>query len=728
MKCRYAALFLFASFLAISQWSCKNNVVATDTPTTARVSGSVVGSNSGTPVEGAMVVLSYSNTSDSVVTGKDGTFSFVIDVPDTATGVDVTLTVHGSGYLTFNRTFKVKSDRTFPVSLNINSATYAVLSGVVQDSLSQYPLGGASVLISLPSGSASAMRYKQDIKSRVKSVSAVIIASATTLENGTFVLPINLYSLDSLHAVMTVSKTGFVTYRDSMALVAGTNKSLAVPLHQDNSMSVVHLVGRVTDSDSKRPITNVTVILTCPLLKDSVKTLSDGSYSFDIDLQGLSSTSGTLTFSLTSYNDVTSSFTADAGQKVTKDVAMIAKTTVVGGDSATGRGVARSFYLVNASPTEISVSGVGGVQTSNITWQVLDSLGFPLDIGHSATVTFEISNAAGLGGAYIIPTEGVTDGAGKVSTTVNSGTVAGTIQIIAKLVRSDGRVVQSQPVLITADGGFPDQAHFTFGVNTSSGGTYNFAGYDWFGRTDEVIAQAGDKYGNPVHRNTAVYFTSTWGGIATAAGYTSNVGQATATLLSGNPLPHISGLDPKLYGSPSDTLLPILDAAYNYPNDPTYFGGGTGYGFVKASTYGEDSVLVTDSALVLFSAKTAPILLNYSSNPILGDTIVNGGAIKIPVHISDRFGNPLEPGTEVSVNVKMPPIPTGMSGSWSVDPSGLPSTLADHLRRGPGSTDFVLVLTGSEINIAATAAFNVTITVTGRNGSATNTISGTLVP
>ncbi len=725
---RVSRSMLLIFLVTVSMFGCKNNIVGTSIPTIATVSGTVVSSSSNTPVEGATVVLTYGNTRDSVVTQSDGSFNFSVQISDSSQGVDVALTVSGTGFNSYSTSFNVKSSRSVPVALGINSATYAVVSGVVQDSSSQYPQAGASVIISLPNSSASALKYTGGVKTRLRSVESVVIDSATTLANGSFVLPINLYSLDSLQVSLTVSKTGFITYQKSITLRPGTSPNFTVPLRQDNTLAVAHVVGRVSDASSSLPITNVMVVLTCPLVKDTVRTLSDGSYAFDINLQGLSSTSGNIAFSVTSYNDTSVSFSAGAGQTVTKNVSLSAKSIVVGGDSATGRGMARSFYLVSAKPNEISISGVGGTQTSQIVWQVLDSLGFPLDIGHKDTVTFEITNASVLGGAYVTPVQAVTDGTGKVSTTVNSGTVAGTIQLAARLVRPDGEVIQSQPVLITVDGGFPDQAHFTFGVDASNSGTLNFAGYDWFGRRDQIIAQAGDKYGNPVHPGTAIYFTSTWGGIATAAGYTDASGQATATLLSGNPLPHTSGLDTTLFGSSKDPLLPILDAAYGYPNDPTYFGAGTGYGYAKASTYGQDSTLVSDSTLILFSASAGPVLFNNSSAPLVGDTIVNGGAIKIPVHISDRFGNPLESGTTVSVTVKMPPIPSGMTGSWSVDAAGLPTTLADNLTRGPGSTEFTLVLTGSEIGVNASAAFNVTVTVSGRNGTVANTISGTLVP
>lgn len=731
MKFRYATVFLVGIFLAIFQWSCKNNIVGTSAPATATLSGTVVGSTSGAPIEGATVVLSYSNTKDSVVTGSDGTFYFVIDVPDTSKGVNVALTVYGTGYVTFSRTFNVRSDQTFPVSLNINSATYAVLSGVVQDSLSQYPQGGASVIVSLPSPSSSTMKYLGDSGSHNKSVSSIVIDSTTTLANGSFVMDINLYTLSSLSATIIVSKAGFLAYQRNLTLRKGTTQSIVVPLQQDKSQSVAHVVGQVTDDRSQMPITNATVIMTTSLKKDSARTLNDGSYSFDINLPGAtSSISGTLLFRLSSYNDTTITFTVGAGQTVAENAALSAKPTVVGGDSSTGRGVARSISLVSISRQEISIHGVGRNETSVLTWQVLDSLGFPLDINHRDTVTFVPTGIPVSSGnpAYVTPTSGITDGAGQISTTVNSGTVAGTIQLLARLTLKSGKVVESSPVVITIDGGLPDQAHFE--LNSSE---LNFAGYDWSERSPipspSFTAQAGDIYGNPVAPGTAIYFTTT-GGIITAAGQTDATGHANATLYSGKPLPHISGLDTTLYGSASDPLLPLLDGDHGFPADPTYFGGGTGYGFVKAFTQGENSVVVADSGLICFSAATAPILLDDSLAISPVTVTLNSGSFSIPIHISDRFGNPLESGTSVTVSVSLPPNLGGtVANVYSANATGLPAMLGDYLTRGFGKTDFTLTVSVAQIQGPPTPVqFGVTIKVSGRNGTREASFSGLAVP
>ena len=696
MKVRYGTFLLLSMLMALSLWSCKQNILSVGNPLSARISGTVFNSNTASPVAGASVILTVGNTKDSVITGSDGTFQFIIDVTDSAKGANITLTVNGIGYLTKTITANVRSDQSFQVALNVDPSVYAVVSGTVRDSASAYPLGGASVLISLPGGSSTTMKYMSYLKARVYSVSSFIVDSTTTLANGSFTMDINLFDLDSISATMIISKAGFKTYQTVRTFKRGANNFGNILLTIDNSLTTAHVTGYIKDRQSQLPITGVSVYLNTPIKLDSTKTSNDGSYSFDLNLQGLSSTSGTLLFRLSSYNDTTTSFTVNAGQTFMQNIAMSPKQTVVGGDSSTGRGIARSFHLISASPNEISVHGAGGTEASTLTWQVMDSLGFPIDISHRDTVFFTPIGAPVAGGAYITPTFGVTDGSGKVSTTVNSGTVSGAIQVVATLTRQDGEVIQSEPVLIVVDAGLPDQAHFSVGVDVDNGGTHNLAGYDVGGRKDPILALVGDKYGNPVRPNTAIYFTTSIG-VITAAGFTDETGHAKATLYSGNPV----------------------------GNDPTF---GPGYGYVKATTQGQNGVVVSDSTPIRFSAAPAHILLNGLPDS-LSVTVADHVPTKIAVHISDLNGNPLEPGTTITTSVALPPPPSGGGGAvWSVTAEGLPPTMGDYLNAGQGSTDFTLTLAADETQGSQPTTFTVTITVSGREGTRQAVITGTATP
>lgn len=688
-------LFAFLTFLlALTMWSCKENVVSVGMPVSVKLSGIVFDASSSAPLNNATVVLTYGGVRDSLVTKSDGTFQFVIDVQDSTRGQYITLTISEAGYISRSISATVKSDQNFQIGLNVDLSIYALVKGVVRDSASGYPLGGASVMLTLPGKTAS--KFLSHIRGHISTISSFVLDSTTTLMDGSFNISINLFDIDSISATLLVYKTGFKTYQSVRTFKKGTNNLGNILLQIDNSASMAHVTGRVTDSRNGAPLTNATVIISSSLKKDSTKTLNDGSYSFDLNLQGLSSTSGTLFFKLNSYRDTTVNFSVNAGQVFVKDVGLTAQATVVGSDS-TGRGIPRSFALISASPTELSVHGVGGNESSVLVWEVRDSLGFPVDINHRDTVFFEITGIpVTAGGAYVTPSLALTDGAGRVSTTINSGTVSGTIQVIAWLRREPGGdIIRSTPVLLTVDGGLPDQAHFSIGVQQ-----HNFAGYGFIGRTNNITVLAGDKYGNPVHPNTAIYFTTS-GGVITASGFTNTNGQATATLISGNPLPKALNLD------------------------PNSFGDGTGYAWVKALTNGENSTIVSDSALVLFSGATDHILLNGTPDT-LSVSVPNHGLVNIKVHISDINGNPLAPGTTITKTVDFSP-PQGTN--WNVKADGLPSSLADFLTRGQGTTDFVLTISADEIEGSPQAmTFNVSIVVSGPNGSRQAYINGRVTP
>ncbi len=714
MKAQFRRLSMLALLAAISLAGCKNSVVSTEAPVSALVYGVVVGSNSLQPLIGVTVVISHDGSRDSVITGSDGTFQFIIDVPDTIRGVDVTLAFRKVGFLSKSVTATVKRDQAFSEGLDVDPAAYAIVTGVVRDSASAYPLGGASVIISLPSGSSIASELASKMKSHRYSVSSFIVDSTTSLMDGSFSMNVDLFDLDSIAATMIISKPGFRTYQQSHVFTRGANSFGTIPLSIDNSKSFAHIAGRVTDRASGYNIRNAAVTLSTSLGVDTTYSQADGSYSFDLNLQGLSSASGSLFFRLNSYNDTTLQVSVAAGQTLNQNVALTPKPVFV--VDSTISGVAKSFKLVGVTKSEISIAGastgMSNDESSTITWQVLDSLGNPVDNTHRYKVTFSISETPnGLGGATIIPDTMSTDGSGKVYATIVSGTAAGVIQVLAELSLSNGSIVRATPVPITVDAGLPDQAHFE--LNSNPPHARNFAGYDWSEVTQGFTAQVGDVYSNPVAAGTALYFNTT-SGIVTGAAQTDASGHGNTTLSSGLPLPFIS---PAKLASVTG-----LDAAY--------FGTGDGYAFVKAWTMGANGVAIGDSDLICISARAL-----YPSIELLSpsDTVHSGGSLLYHIRITDRFGNPLESGTKVSASVIVPPPPPSLAGNvWSVQAAGLGNaasgaglTLGDNLvrniysypsQRELGSTDFEVTVSATLTQgSASVTTFTLVIDIQGRN-------------
>ncbi len=450
--------------------------------------------------------------------------------------------------------------------------------------------------------------------------------------------------------------------------------------------TISQVQGKVFDNTTRLPIPSSTVYISSTIGTDSVRTSPDGAYTFNVDLNRLTFLDGSLQVRKNGYRSKTLNFSVLPGNIVYNDV-FLDRDTTTGVRRDAGTGTAHSIALVSLSSNQISVYGVGGAESSILTWEVRDSLGFPIDIDHSDTVTFQIMGAPTFGGAYVSPASVVTNAAGRVATIVNSGTVSGALQFVAQLRREiDGGVIQSTPILITVNGGLPDQAHFTIAPVQ-----INFAAYDWEGRENPMTVQVGDRYSNPVHVGTAVYFNTT-GGVVVASGFTDATSHATVILYSGNP-------------KPDDAVK------------------GKGFAYVRASTIGQGGATVEDSVLVLFSG--VPIISNVNPNTFVVLQGQSSGPINFTV--ADENGNPLAPGTVISVTVQYTPPP---SGSVTIVATGDISTvLGDTQARGQGITQFTIRVVDQSPNGGSPNPVDVgvVISVNGPNGRSPNyTINGTV--
>jgi len=394
MKARFLSGILLSMLAATYLAGCNHgNIVSSEAPVSAVISGIVVGSSSPAPLAGVTVVLTHGSASDSIITASDGVFQFILDLPDTS-GVNVTLAFRKVGYLSKTVTTKVKGDLSYPVGLDIDPAAYSVVTGVVRDSSSSYPIAGASVLISLPPSASTTLKLVGKMTAHGYKVSSFVVDSTSTLLDGSFVMNVNLFDLDSISATITVSKSGFKSYQINHTFTRGQNNFGTIPLAIDNSLSFAHVVGRVTDNSTGLVVRNATVTVSTPLRVDSMNTRADGSYAFDLNLQGLSSVSGSLLFRLNSYNDTTINFSVRSGQTLTQNAVLSAKPVYVVDTSVSG--IAKTFKLIGVTNQEISITGAStgssNEESSVITWQVLDSLNNPVDINHKYTVDFQSRN------------------------------------------------------------------------------------------------------------------------------------------------------------------------------------------------------------------------------------------------------------------------------------------------------------------------------------------------
>ena len=377
------------------------------------------------------------------------------------------------------------------------------------------------------------------------------------------------------------------------------------------------------------------------------------------------------------YRDTSVLADADVGEMVELGVVALTRLGAGGsdgGDGATGTsGPAESLSLDGRSAEAIGVTGAGGIETASLTFVAYDGEGRPVDATNAVDLAFEIVQGPG-GGETIRPTEATTGADGSVQVTVTSGTRSGTVQVQASGT-VDGETIRSLPVTVTITGGLPDDAHFSV---TSE--QFNFAGYNRFGLTNAVTAFVGDRYGNPVQTGTAVYFT-TDGGIIPGSGVTSAIGTTSVNLLSADPRPAGS-----------------------------FECGGTvrtseGYGRVTASTSGEDGVRIEDSATILFSGLTRIDVVDPTAQVQLRS---------YTYRVQDQFGNPLAPGTSVTV----------VAEGENVEATGdTDVTLGDYRCPGTSRTEFSFSIVEGDGDEPADPE-TVTITVTSPNGNVSCTLPG----
>ncbi|MDI6780070.1 MAG: hypothetical protein QME25_07775, partial [Bacteroidota bacterium] len=127
--------------------------------------------------------------------------------------------------------------------------------------------------------------------------------------------------------------------------------------------------------------------------------------------------------------------TGDNG-KLTKVIyGTVGSKTTSGG--LTGSGYPYSITYGGPTTIPLSVSGVGGVESKLVSYEVRDSVGNPISLDKKDTVVFTITGPTSMGGTLVSPVFAITDANGKATTTIYSGTVSGVFQLTATLRRDD---------------------------------------------------------------------------------------------------------------------------------------------------------------------------------------------------------------------------------------------------------------------------------------------------
>jgi hypothetical protein len=305
-------------------------------------------------------------------------------------------------------------------------------------------------------------------------------------------------------------------------------------------------------------------------------------------------------------------------------------------------GEARVIQFISATNTLLSVDEAAGPQSSEITFEIRDSLGMPVNQNHQAHVRFSLQYAPE--GTYLSPQLVNTDPqTGRVKTNVVAGTKSGPIQILAELTTVTGVVVRSLPVQLQISGGLPDQAHFSIASTR-----LNIPAWHFINAQTAVVALVGDKFSNPTRPNTAVYFSTTGGVIENNKAFTDKDGLATVRHISGAPWP-------------TDNPL------------------GAGYATITARTVDGNGNQISDDILVLLSGGAIITNLSmldqirggwFSFDPFIHRYhIPPGQSATFRFDVTDQNGNPLSEGTTITKEIGF--IPPDQS-PYKVSVSGVP--------------------------------------------------------
>ncbi len=358
------------------------------------------------------------------------------------------------------------------------------------------------------------------------------------------------------------------------------------------------------------------------------------------------------------------------GQVVYRDLGCAQSDTVtasIAGTSATAKidfkisppdAAAIDVATIVPADRSIVIKGSGGSgrsESATVKFRVVDQFGNPLA---NQKVTFAtISTKA----VALSKTTDVTDAAGEVSTSVNSGTQPTAVRVQATL--DSGLSTISDSITVTT--GLPIQAGFSL-----SSESYNIEGLQYDNVQTELLLLLADQFGNPVADGTPVVFQTDSGAVGTSdrGGCTTVNGSCTVQLRSQNP---------------------------RYSTDVSAPQGRAGMATVSVSTSDNTTVPLTGQLRVFFSGSHANVarIENGSISPVTDAGLKLQTAscepMQVQIRVSDVLRNPMPRNTTLELINQ-----TNLAAA--ILPATVPSTapvLTNGLVLGDQGTRHVITLT-----------------------------------
>lgn len=189
-----------------------------------------------------------------------------------------------------------------------------------------------------------------------------------------------------------------------------------------------------------------------------------------------------------------------------------------------------SLAFISSTPETIFLKGSGFTESSSIIFEVRDANSSPLpNVAVSMRLLTLTGGVTMDGGTADI--ERASDGQGRVTVRVNSGTLPTPVRVSATIVGTSISTVSSN---LSVAVGLPSQLNFSF-----SQGTKNIEGYNIDGTPNTYQIIAADRNGNPVPAGTSINFIAEGGQIEAIkqTQIVDGIARTTARFVSSEPRP-----------------------------------------------------------------------------------------------------------------------------------------------------------------------------------------------
>ena len=189
-----------------------------------------------------------------------------------------------------------------------------------------------------------------------------------------------------------------------------------------------------------------------------------------------------------------------------------------------------SLAFISSTPETIFLKGSGFTESSSIIFEVRDANSSPLPNVNVSLRLLTLTGGVTMDGGTA-DVERASDGQGRVTVRVNSGTLPTPVRVAATIVGTSISTVSSN---LSVAVGLPSQLNFSL-----SQGTRNIEGYDIDGTANTYQIIAADRNGNPVPAGTSINFIAE-GGQVEAIKQTQiadGIARTTARFVSSEPRP-----------------------------------------------------------------------------------------------------------------------------------------------------------------------------------------------